>query len=281
MDYNLDSKYSFENYKDNQSSVVSISLKSKGKKIIGSMYMAQGEELHPTINLLHGFPGYEQNIDLAQALRSIGYNVFTFHYRGCWGSDGCYSFGNIIEDVQSSLEFLNSEEVMDKFKVDKNRILLIGHSMGGFASLITAANTPGIKAAVSIAGFNLGAFAENIYNNKQKIEQTILDWEENMSPLTGTSPDILVDEILNNAHKYNLINYADKLSKLSLLLIGGAKDDIGPVDLHHTPLVNALKEQKAEDLSQVILDSDHCFSDKRVPLIDTIISWLGKHFTLT
>ena len=34
------------------------------------MYTAAGAGLHPTLLLLHGFPGNEQNLDLAQAARN-------------------------------------------------------------------------------------------------------------------------------------------------------------------------------------------------------------------
>ena len=37
--------------------------------------------------LLHGFPGNEKNLDLAQDLRADGFNVLFFHYRGAWGSE--------------------------------------------------------------------------------------------------------------------------------------------------------------------------------------------------
>ena len=49
------------------------------------MYQASGPGLHPTLLLLHGFPGNEQNLDLAQAARRDGWNVLTLHYRGSWG----------------------------------------------------------------------------------------------------------------------------------------------------------------------------------------------------
>jgi hypothetical protein len=50
------------------------------------IYMAAGAGAHPTVILLHGFPGNEQNLDLAQAIRRAGWNVLTLHYRGAWGS---------------------------------------------------------------------------------------------------------------------------------------------------------------------------------------------------
>ena len=35
-----------------------------------------------TLLLLHGLPGNEQNLDLAQEIRRAGWNVLTMHYRG-------------------------------------------------------------------------------------------------------------------------------------------------------------------------------------------------------
>ena len=45
-----------------------------------------------TVILLHGFPGNERNLDLAQAIRRSGWNAVFFHYRGAWGSGGVFSF---------------------------------------------------------------------------------------------------------------------------------------------------------------------------------------------
>jgi len=36
--------------------------------------------------LLHGYPGNERNLDLAQARRRDGWDIVFFHYRGAWGS---------------------------------------------------------------------------------------------------------------------------------------------------------------------------------------------------
>ena len=48
-----------------------------------------GAGRRPTVVLLHGLPGNEKNLDLAQAIRRAGWNVVTFNYRGSWGSPGC------------------------------------------------------------------------------------------------------------------------------------------------------------------------------------------------
>src|SRR5450432_859355 len=59
---------------------------SHGAAVYGVFYRAAGARPHGTVVLLHGFPGFEQNEDLAQVLRREGWNALIFHYRGVWGS---------------------------------------------------------------------------------------------------------------------------------------------------------------------------------------------------
>ena len=68
-------------------------------RLNGIVYEAQGAGPHPTVVLLHGFPGNEQNLDLAQAIRRASWNVVFFHYRGAWSSGGLFSFEGVLADV--------------------------------------------------------------------------------------------------------------------------------------------------------------------------------------
>src|SRR3546814_13526648 len=74
------------------------------------LYTAAGSGLHPTLLLLHGFPGNEQNLDLAQAARRAGWNVLTLHYRGSWGSPGSFSFTHASEDAWNALQYLQQSD---------------------------------------------------------------------------------------------------------------------------------------------------------------------------
>ena len=70
------------------------------------MLVANGKGPHPTVILLHGYPGNEKNLDLAQSLRRAGYNVVFLHYRGAWGSQGDYSIGGQADDVAAVLGYV-------------------------------------------------------------------------------------------------------------------------------------------------------------------------------
>ena len=52
-----------------RSDVHGILLHGRRGRLLSVLYTAGGEGLHPTVLLLHGIPGCEKNIDLAQDLR--------------------------------------------------------------------------------------------------------------------------------------------------------------------------------------------------------------------
>ena len=79
---------------------------SGGVQINGVAYLAAGAGTHPTFVLLHGLPGNEKNLDLAQAVRRAGWNAITFNYRGSWGSPGTFRFAQNFEDADAVLAFL-------------------------------------------------------------------------------------------------------------------------------------------------------------------------------
>src|SRR5882757_1441692 len=113
---------------------------SHGARLNSVFYLASGAGPHPVVLLLHGFPGNEQNMDLAYAIRRAGWNVLVPHYRGSWGSAGNFSFTNAIEDTQSAIAFLRSAAKDKKYRTDPAKIAIVGHSMGGFLGLYAAAH---------------------------------------------------------------------------------------------------------------------------------------------
>lgn len=85
-----------------------------------------------TVLLLQGLPGYESNVDLAQSIRRAGWNVLLFHYRGTWGTAGTFSQSSAIEDTAEAVRFLRDPAIAAKYRSDPKRLVVVGHSMGGF-----------------------------------------------------------------------------------------------------------------------------------------------------
>ncbi len=57
-------------------------ISSNGFGMNALFFLAAGEGPKPTMLLLHGLPGNERNLDLAQAVRRAGWNVLTFTIEG-------------------------------------------------------------------------------------------------------------------------------------------------------------------------------------------------------
>src|SRR3954469_23708231 len=118
---------------------------SGGSGMNALFFLAAGSGLKPTLLLLHGFPGNEQNLDLAQSIRRAGWNVLYFHYRGAWGSEGDFSFSNAMQDTLAAIKFLRDPVNSVGFHIDLSRIVLVGHSMGGFMAAYAATQEPALK----------------------------------------------------------------------------------------------------------------------------------------
>lgn len=252
-----------------------VSFLSKESKVLGTFFITQGKGPNPTVLLLSGFPGNELNYDIAHMLRRQGFNVLTFFYRGSWGSQGAYSWKNIIEDCSSALCFIKSKEISDKFRIDIDRISLIGYSMGGFNALFNTARFDEIRNVVSIAGSNAGAFGEIISQNKTIYDYAFSTMLPSLEYVNCESPKILLDEMVDNKKEWNLLNHIDKLSKKNILMIGAKYDSLVPLDFNHLAMVQELKKGNA-NLTDNILETGHSFSNKRIELMTIISKWFYK-----
>jgi len=238
---------------------------SHGKTLYAVFYLASGEGPHPTVLLMHGFPGNEQNMDLAQSIRRAGWNVLVPHYRGSWGSAGSFSFRNSIEDAQSALHFLRAPENAKKYGIDTRRIVLIGHSMGGFMAACTSAHSPSVAGVGLISAWNIGAsFARN-----PNLGATD-DFREEASRLAGTTPEELAAEAKRNASAWNFLTFAPALSSRPVLVVesnDGLRDD------NHA-LAEAIRKAGDTQVTEAHIATDHAYSDHRIALQEAVISWL-------
>ncbi|MEW6702011.1 MAG: alpha/beta hydrolase [Bacteroidota bacterium] len=248
---------------------------SGGDKVLGTMLIASGEGPHPTVLLLNGFPGNEVNYDIAHMMQRQGFNVFTFYYRGSWGSKGEFSWSNLIEDSTTALEFLRSIYCREKFMVDGSRIVFVGYSMGGFSVLFNSICFDQIKNVAAIAPFNPGLFGHVLETNSGIKIYAVQELQPAMDFVNSCSAEGLLEDMIKHKSDWNLLNYAEKLSKKNLLIISAQDDLTAPVQLHHHPLVNALRTFNG-NLQDFILETGHSFSNKRIQLMKIISEWLNQ-----
>lgn len=256
-------------------SFVEIVVPSHGGQLLGAFYLASGAGPHPTAIIYHGFPGYEQNLDLAQAIRRAGYNVLAVHYRGSWGVSGNFSFQHVIEDADAEVSWLSSAEVAAKYQVDRARIVVIGHSMGGYAALSAAAHNAGVAAVISISGASLGhRFVDWKSEDKDKAIAQYASRANpvDLLPLAGTSANALGGEVFDHRNEWDFLKLSPALGKRPVLLIT-ANDGTGP---NSEALFQALKLAGNTHSAHVEIKTDHPFSDHRIALETTILNWLDQ-----
>ena len=246
---------------------------SSNEKMLGTFFLTSGIGPHPTVLLLHGFPGNEVNYDIAHAVKRLGFNVMVFHYRGSWGSGGNFSFANGLEDVSSAIQFLGSDIALKDYRVDKEKIILVGHSFGGFAVLLNAVNYKKIKNIASLAGFNFGYFSQFAQHDNNIKDVTMEGLSLGSQLLNNADPQLLYNEMIANQNDWNLLNLNNKLKGKNILLVGAEYDTVSPLVIHHTPLVEKLQATE-NNITDIVIKSGHSFSCCRIKLTEVIIDWI-------
>jgi len=237
-------------------------------------YIAEGAGPHPVVILLHGFPGNEKNLDLAQAIRRDGWDVVYFDYRGSWGSPGDFSFTHSIEDTQAAIEYMGDAGHAKKLRADPAYIVLIGHSMGGFIARYVGAQDPAIKAVGLISAADMGV--DRVQSLKPGQEKMAVDGlaahlaAEGMAPLAGCTPVSLAKEVVANAAAWNIPSLAPKLANRTVLVIT-SNDGLAP---SNDQFVAALRKAGVTDLTTVHLSTDHSYSDQRIALEKAVLETL-------
>jgi pimeloyl-ACP methyl ester carboxylesterase len=221
--------------------------------------LASGNEKKETILLLHGRPGNERNLDLAQELRRKGRNVIYFNYRGAWGSQGEFLYSNCLEDVKHVMDFFSTEENSEKYKVNPESFILFGHSMGGGIALISGAKDERINKIAVYSPANLGWAFQKF--NAERIEAYRMKLKSQF--MLNVNPQHFIDDIRANTEAYNILNYRSQLIKKSILILDENERN---------------KEwiEELENAEYILMKTDHSFSDKRLELIETVSEWVNN-----
>ena len=239
-----------------------------GDEIQSYFTEAVGKKNAPTIVMPHGGPwarDYWRFHPEVQFLAAEGFNVLQNNIRGSTGyglehTAHVYgNFANVLTDMFDSIEYLDSEGV-----IDKNNVCVYGGSYGGYAATQGPMMRPDLfKCAISEAGlYDINAQYSSgdikmMRGGRKFLEDTFGDGEkaEDMSP----------------------INYAYKL-KTPYMLIHGKKDV-------RTPYKEAEAFMKAMDKNgikyekMIIEKETHGFSkeENRIEKMKRISAFFRKH----
>jgi len=258
-------------------SMEELAILSHGARINGLMYLAAGSGPHPVVVFLHGYPGNERNLDLAQAVRRAGYNAIFFDYRGDFGSGGTFSLTHSLEDVATLLDWVRTPETIAKYHVDPMRIALVGHSVGGWLALFSVAHEPPSVCVAALAADNVAWAASRFAGHPEERAEDLAYYRETTDAAGGpirANPDEFLKEIADHAAVWNYVSQASALKSHALLLVAATRDspDEGPE--RHAELAAAIRKEGGNLVHVVTFEDDHPFSSHRIALANTLTHWL-------
>lgn len=230
------------------------------------LFMASGKGPHATVILMHGLPGNERNLDLAQAIRRAGWDVLTFTYRGAWGSAGDFSIANAMDDTAAALDFARSPDGA-KLGIDPRRVVLAGHSMGGATAAMTGASTQDLGGLILIDAWNI---AGETSRGAETRDALVKGFDDFGYALHGASPESVADEVIARRSQWDLVAIAPRLTKLPILTVTAKYGGAQPNRL----TTAALRGAGNRHVTAIEMNTDHAFSDHRIALATTVVRWL-------
>lgn len=101
----------------------------------------------PLVVVAHGFTADQQIMStISRSLANHGFAVLAIDFRG-HGSNPHPLQGDIIDDLKAAVDWAETSPY-----IDKDRIAVLGHSMGASAALEFASRDPRVKAVVPVSG---------------------------------------------------------------------------------------------------------------------------------
>jgi len=242
-----------------------LQIPSEGSLLQGFIYTPNGRQKHPVLLMLHGFPGNEKNLDIAQAVRKHGWNVIYFDYRGSWGSQGDFSFRHCVEDVGNLVKFCGT--YADSLRIDTSNIVLFGHSMGGWICLKSLETIPGLKKGFACSAWDL---CTTMTNARKKGPEALAKEEKDRGQyfVLRQSGKDLVGSVLKDTVFHDLLHQGPALQDKQIFM----------VDEHdrNRALADSIRTYNKAGFTYEVWKTDHPFTNKRQALTKAVIGFLDK-----
>ncbi len=190
------------------------------------------------------------------------------HYRGVWGAPGQFSFGHTVEDARAALNWLRDPS--NRGRVDASRIIVVGHTMGGFDTVMIG-DEP-VAGFVVISAANFADWASDMDTPAKKAE-FVAGLDEEAS-FTNAPATLLADEILANDKVWDWSRHAAKMVGRPVLTIS-SDDGNEPYD---RAVAAAVVAAGGPVPARLKFPTDHSYNDHRVALQAAVVDWLLATF---
>jgi len=199
---------------------------SKGQRLAGVLSVPDKEGKFPAIVRASGFMGGKESSSGQAIKKELGRNFIylTFDFYGTGESDG--EFEDLtpteeFDDMRAAIDFVYNLE-----QTDKERIGIVGSSLGGMVSIHTAANDSRVRVAV------FGAPVTNFKKCFSRDKYNPVEWKEQGYRLIRNheGKEFKIGyQFFKDGCKYDLFKEAEKID-IPVLVIQGDKDESIPLE---------------------------------------------------
>ena len=169
-----------------------------------------------------------------------------------------------MEDVKNVVAYCKQNAL--KLQIDTQRIVLFGHSMGGFVCLKALQEIPGITKGFALSAWDIYRdISDAAKNNELAAREKEAD---DYFVLNKPSGKVLFEAVLQEADFHNLLNSAQPL----------ANKQVSMLDEHNLNQAIAKTIQGANHtyFNYEVWDTDHSFTNKRASLIRKVTDFLNR-----
>ncbi|TYT22749.1 alpha/beta fold hydrolase [Dictyoglomus thermophilum] len=246
-------------------------LKNQGQKIFGVIHIPEKTPA-PFVLFCHGFTGTKIEphrifVKTAEALAKEGIGALRIDFRGSGDSEGSFKDMTVegeVSDAMVAIEYLSQNNNL----VDKEKIGILGLSMGGAVASITSGRNPLIKSCVlwsAVCHFDI------FFNRSPEEVSRIKDYGDFIDLGGNPVGKKFLSEIVN-------IKPLEEIKKRSIpvLIIHGSGDMVVPIQ-HAYDYFNGLKDTHKVKL-EIIEGADHTFNsiEWEEKVIEKTVNWFKE-----
>lgn len=172
----------------------------------------------PLVVLLHGGCwlnrfDIQHSYALSSALAEAGYGVWSLEYRRTGDTGG--GWPGSFEDIEQGLAFIPN---LNDSPLDRERIVIVGHSAGGHLALLAGAQAENVKAVIGLAAIT-----------------DIIKYSRGENSCQVVTVDFMGGEFESNPAAYHAANPTGKSLHDHTVLLHGDSDDFVPPQQAQVP----------------------------------------------